>query len=571
MTSGAPATRAHALLADLVATSRDVRDASRRLDKTGRLAAFLRRIGADDIEIAVAFLCGGLPQGRIGVGFAALSEVRSTPPTSSPGLTLGEVDKVFEKVAGTRGRGSMAARVEQLRDMLGRATRDEQDFLVRLLHGEIRQGALESVITDAVARAAGLPAARVRRAVMMAGGLGPVARVALGETAPDLSRFSLRVFHPVQPMLAQSADGVDDALARLGAMALDYKLDGARVQVHKDGTEVRVFTRHLRDVTAAVPEVVETAGAMPPRRLILDGEVLALGADGTPLPFQVTMRRFGRKLDVAGLRRTLPLTPFFFDCLLVDGQDLIDDPFSRRADALAELTGGRSLVPRVLSPGPGAAAAFVDEARRAGHEGVMAKSLDAGYAAGSRGAAWLKIKQATTLDLVVLAAEWGSGRRRGWLSNLHLGARDPVRNGFVMLGKTFKGLTDELLAWQTRRFLGIGDRTRPIHGVRAAGAGGRDRLQRGSGESAVPGRHGAPLRPRQAVSGRQDGGRGGHDRDGAGDPPAGDGARRRFRPSGLTLGSGLTFRLERRQRSTIVQTEDPPFVGHHSGLFVLTD
>jgi len=455
VTSGEPATVARTLLADLVATSRDVREASRRLAKVGRLAAFLRRIGADDIEIAVAFLCGGLPQGRIGVGFAALGEVRSTPPTSSPGLTLGEVDEVFEKVAGTRGRGSMAARVEQLRDMLGRATRDEQDFLVRLLHGEIRQGALESVLTDAVARAAGLPAARVRRAVMMAGGLGPVARAALAETDPDLSRFSLRMFHPVQPMLAQSADSVDDALARLGAMALDHKLDGARVQVHKDETEVRVFTRHLRDVTAAVPEVVEAVGAMPARRLVLDGEVLALGHDGTPLPFQVTMRRFGRKLDVAALRRTLPLTPFFFDCLLVDGQDLIDDPFSRRADALAELAGSRWLVSRVLSPGPGEAAAFVDEARRAGHEGVMAKSLDAGYAAGSRGAAWLKIKQATTLDLVVLAAEWGSGRRRGWLSNLHLGARDPARNGFVMLGKTFKGLTDELLEWQTRRFLDL--------------------------------------------------------------------------------------------------------------------
>ena len=302
---------------------------------------------------------------------------------------------------------------------------------------------------------AGLPGARVRRAVMMAGGLGPVARAALAETDPDLSQFSLRVFHPVQPMLAQSADGVDDALARLGSMALDYKLDGARVQVHKDDAEVRVFTRNLRDVTAAVPEVIEAVGAMPPRRLVLDGEVLALGSDGRPLPFQVTMRRFGRKLDVDALRRTLPLTPFFFDCLLVDGQDLVDDPFSRRADALAEILGERSLVPRVLSPGPGEAAAFVAEARRAGHEGVMAKSLAAGYAAGSRGAAWLKIKQVATLDLVVLAAEWGSGRRRGWLSNLHLGARDPARNGFVMLGKTFKGLTDELLAWQTRRFLDL--------------------------------------------------------------------------------------------------------------------
>lgn len=443
------------LLGDLAATSRDVREAGRRLDKVGRLAGFLGRLGAEEIEIAVAFLCGALPQGRIGVGFSALSEVRSVPAASAPVLTLAAVDSAFERVAATRGRGSTAARVRQLRDLLARATCDEQEFLVRLLYGEIRQGALDSVLTDAVARAAGLPGARVRRAVMMAGGLGPVARAALAETDPDLSQFSLRVFHPVQPMLAQSADGVNDARARLGAMALDYKLDGARVQVHKDETEVRVFTRHLRDVTAAVPEVIETVGALPARRLILDGEVLALRRDGSPLPFQVTMRRFGRKLDVDALRRTLPLTPFFFDSLLVDGQDLIDDPFSRRADALADFAGGRSLVPRVLSPGPREAAAFVDEARRAGHEGVMAKSLDAAYAAGSRGAAWLKIKQVTTLDLVVLAAEWGSGRRRGWLSNLHLGARDPARNGFVMLGKTFKGLTDELLAWQTRRFLDL--------------------------------------------------------------------------------------------------------------------
>ena len=443
------------LLADLVATSRDVRGTGRRLEKIDRLAAFLGRLAPHEIEVAVTFLCGALPQGRIGVGFAALGEVRSTPASAASGLTLADVDRAFGKLAGTRGAGSTAARVRQLRDLLARAAPDEQDFLVRLLHGEIRQGALESVITDAVARAAGLPAARVRRAVMMAGGLSPVARVALAEVDADLSRFTLGIFRPVQPMLARSADSVEEARVRLGAMALDYKLDGARVQVHKDEAEVRAFTRRLRDVTAPVPEVVEAVGGMPARRLILDGEVLALQPDGTPLPFQVTMRRFGRKLDVAVLRRTLPLTPFFFDCLLVDGQDLIDEPFSRRADALAEVTGGRSLVPRVLAPGVGGAAMFVDEARRAGHEGVMAKSLDAGYAAGSRGAAWLKIKQATTLDLVVLAAEWGSGRRRGWLSNLHLGARDAGRNGFVMLGKTFKGLTDELLKWQTRRFLDL--------------------------------------------------------------------------------------------------------------------
>ncbi len=441
------------LLADLVATSRGVRDAGGRLDKIGRLAALLRRLAPREVEIAVAFLCGAPTQGRIGVGFAALGRIRSTPPASAPALTLVDVDRAFERVATTTGSGSMAARVGQLRELLVRATADEQEFLVRLLHGEIRQGALESVLTDAAARAAGLPAARVRRAVMLAGGLAPVARVALSGADPDLSQFTLRVFHPVQPMLAQSAESVAEARMRLGAMALDYKLDGARVQAHKDGTGVRVFTRHLREVTAAVPEVVEAVRAMPARRLILDGEVLALRPDGTPLPFQVTMRRFGRKLDVAALRRTLPLTPFFFDCLLVDAHDLMDDPFGRRADALAEVTSDRSLVPRVLAPDPGEASAFVDAARRAGHEGVMAKALDAGYAAGSRGAGWLKIKPVATLDLVVLAAEWGSGRRRGWLSNLHLGARDPANDGFVMLGKTFKGLTDALLAWQTRRFL----------------------------------------------------------------------------------------------------------------------
>lgn len=453
--AGASSTMTGTSLAHLVATSRGVRETSGRLDKIGRLAAFLGRLAPEEIEIAIAFLCGTLRQGRIGVGFSALGKVRHTPAAPVPGLSLGEVDRVFERVACERGAGSMAVRLGQLHDLLARATSDEQDFLMRLLYGEIRQGALESVLTDAVARAAAVPASRVRRAVMMAGSLGPVARVALAGTDTDLSQFTLRVFHPVQPMLAHAAESVEKARARLGAMALDYKLDGARIQVHKEADEVRVFSRRLRDVTVAVPEVVEAARALPARRLILDGEVLALRPDGTPHPFQVTMRRFGRKLDVDTLRGEIPLTPFFFDCLDVDGQELIDEPLRCRAGVLADLSGGRLLAPRVLSPSASEAAKFVTEALRAGHEGVMAKSLDANYAAGSRGAAWLKIKPATTLDLVVLAAEWGSGRRRGWLSNLHLGARDPERNGFVMLGKTFKGLTDDLLMWQTRRFLGL--------------------------------------------------------------------------------------------------------------------
>ena len=440
-------------LRDLVATSRAVRDARGRLDKTRRLSAFLARTPPRNVESAVAYLCGRLPRGRIGVGFAAVREARAVPPAPDSSLSIADVDAAFARVASLGGPGSAAGRVAALRTLLGRATADEQDFLARLVCGELRQGALESIVSDAVAGAAGLPPARVRRAVMMAGGLAPVARAALTGGAEGLEQFALRVFRPVQPMLAQSAESVAEARARLGDLALDYKLDGVRVQVHREGPEVRVFTRRLREVTEAVPEVVDAVRAMPARRLVLDGEVLALRADGRPLPFQVTMRRFGRGPDDAAVLRDLPLTPFFFDCLVVDADELIDEPLASRAAALASVAGRRWLVPRVLSPGQAEAEAFVDAARRAGHEGVMAKGLGAGYEAGMRGAAWLKIKPAATLDVVVLAAEWGSGRRQGWLSNLHLGARDAEAGGFVMLGKTFKGLTDATLAWQTRRLL----------------------------------------------------------------------------------------------------------------------
>jgi DNA ligase 1 len=255
----------------------------------------------------------------------------------------------------------------------------------------------------------------------------------------------------VQPMLAQTADDVSDALAELGEAALEYKFDGARVQVHRSGDEVRVYTRSLNDVTHAVPEVVESTLAMPCRDVILDGEVLTFGPDGRPAPFQVTMRRFGRKLDVDSLRAELPLRPVWFDALLADGGSLIDETQQRRFDILRSLT--PDVVPHLRTADPAAASAFVEQALDAGHEGVMAKSPQSAYAAGARGASWLKIKQPRTLDLVILAAEWGSGRRQGWLSNLHLGARDTKNGGFAMLGKTFKGLTDEMLAWQTQTFL----------------------------------------------------------------------------------------------------------------------
>jgi DNA ligase-1 len=343
--------------------------------------------------------------------------------------------------------------VQLLRELLRRATSDEQDFLIRLLFGELRQGALEGVLTDAVSKASGIGATRIRRAAMLAGDLAPVARTALVEGEDALSRFVLQPFQPLQPMLADSADDVGGALEALGEASFEYKLDGARIQVHKVGDEVKVYSRNLRDVTMAVPEVVTVARAMPARALVLDGEVIALRDDGTPQPFQITMKRFGRKLDIDRLKAELPLTPFFFDALYIDGAPLVDEPLTRRIEVLGDQVGAGNLVPRLVTADAQAAAAFAAQALATGHEGVMAKAVNGVYAAGRRGAAWLKVKQARTLDLVILAAEWGSGRRRGTLSNLHLGARDAERGGFVMLGKTFKGLTDEMLAWQTKKFL----------------------------------------------------------------------------------------------------------------------
>jgi DNA ligase-1 len=316
----------------------------------------------------------------------------------------------------------------------------------------LRQGAQEGVLAEAVARASGAPSAAVRQAAMMCGDLADVASVALLEGASALSRYAIQLFRPVEPMLASPAESVADALRAFGEAAFELKLDGARIQVHKSGDTVRVFSRALRDVTAAVPEVVEAAREMSGRELILDGEVLALQRDGAPLPFQETMRRFGRRLDVERLRSDLPLTPFFFDCLYAEGTPLTAEPQRRRFDAL-EAVAGAHTVPNSLIRDESAATAFFDRAIASGHEGVMAKSPDAPYAAGSRGSAWLKIKHVRSLDLIVLAAEWGSGRRSGWLSNLHLAARDPARSRLVMLGKTFKGMTDALLEWQTAALL----------------------------------------------------------------------------------------------------------------------
>ncbi len=440
-------------LADLVQVSASVAATSGRLEKIGHLADLLRRVPRDELAIVIPYLSGDARQGRIGIGYAQLQALRDVPPADTPSLDVRDVDAAFDRVAAASGAGSSASRAQLLRELVGRATRDEQDFLIRLLFGELRQGALEGVLMDAVARASGIPLARIRKAAMLAGDLAPVARVALVDGDAALGQFILQPFQPVQPMLADSAADVGDALGTLGEASFEYKLDGARIQVHRVGDEVKVYSRTLRDVTRAVPEVVAVARALPARSIVVDGEVIALRPDGTPHAFQVTMRRFGRKQDVDALKAELPVTPVFFDALFLDGDSLVDEPLSRRVSVLASQATEGNRVPRIVTADPAAAAAFAARAIAAGHEGVMAKAVDGVYAAGRRGQAWLKVKEARTLDLVILAVEWGSGRRKGTLSNLHLGARDAERGGFVMLGKTFKGLTDEMLAWQTTKFL----------------------------------------------------------------------------------------------------------------------
>lgn len=442
---------------DLVDTSAEVGATRSRLEKTERLAALIRRLPPPLVFAGVSYLSGELPQGRLGVGYAALHELRraDTPPALEATLTLEELDGVLSEIKAARGAGVGARRAALLGGLLARATEPEQHFLARLIIGELRQGALEGVVIDAVARAFEVPAADVRRATMLAGSLPAVAAAlaqAPGAGAAALARFDLRLFQPIQPMLADTAEDVAGAWSRLGAAAFDFKLDGARVQVHKDGERVEVYSRLLNRVTPAVPELVELVSRLPARRLILDGEAIALSGAGRPLSFQTTMRRFGRRLDVERLRAELPLDVRFFDVLRVDDQVLLDLPFQQRWEALAAAA-PEAVVPHIVAATQEEAEAFLARAFAEGHEGVMAKSLTAPYSAGRRGQEWLKIKAAHTLDLMVLAAEWGSGRRRGWLSNLHLGARDPDNGGYVMLGKTFKGMTDEVLRWQTEALL----------------------------------------------------------------------------------------------------------------------
>jgi ATP-dependent DNA ligase I len=436
------------LLAELTASSQAVSETRARTAKIERLSETLRRLGPAEVAIGVAYLSGELRQRQIGVGYRSLRDLPA--PADAATLEVAEVDAACERIGAFAGPGSQGARRAALAALFGRATAAEQHFLTRLLTGELRQGAQEGVMIEAVARAAGVPRDAVRRALMLRGNLGAVAEIALAQGAAGLSAVGLEVGRPIQPMLAAPGDDLEAAIERTGAAAVEYKLDGARLQVHRRGDEVRAFTRSLDDITARVPEVVEATLALPARELVLDGEAIALRPDGRPYPFQVTASRFGTRTGEA----SMPLTPLFFDVLHVDGDDLIDRPGSERAAALDEVVPTASRVPRAVVDDARGAQAFLDAALAAGHEGLLVKALHAPYAAGRRGAGWLKVKPRHTLDLVVLAAEWGHGRRRGWLSNLHLGARDQA-GGFVMLGKTFKGLTDAMLTWQTERLLAL--------------------------------------------------------------------------------------------------------------------
>jgi DNA ligase 1 len=447
------------LFSDLVAVSAEVSATRSRLAKRAAIAGLLRRAAADDVEIVVAYLAGELRQRRTGVGWAAMMQL--PPGTDQPVLELAEVDDAFDRISRLAGPGSAAERTAAVTALFARATADEQAFLRGLVSGGLRQGALDGVMLDALAEASDVPGALIRRAVMLRGAIGPVAAAALDGGAEAVRAFGLRVGQPVKPMLASTAPDVHGAMDKLGPgeHAFDAKLDGIRIQVHRDGDVVRIYTRSLDDITDRLAEIADVARALPARRLVLDGEAITIDAGGRPRPFQETASRTATQAPSG-----TTVTPYFFDLLHVDGANLLDEPLRSRLRRLDEV-GGSYVVPRLITADREAADEFFQATVAAGQEGVVAKSLDAPYEAGRRGAAWVKVKPRHTLDLVVLAVEWGSGRRQGWLSNIHLGARDPVHGGFVMLGKTFKGMTDEMLRWQTERFLEL-ETSREGHVVR---------------------------------------------------------------------------------------------------------
>ncbi len=438
-------------LSEIVSASRDVAATRSRKQKTERLKSLISQLRPNEVRAAIGFLCGELRQGKLGVGYRTLQALRKSPAAHEPNLTVVELDATFQALSELSGKGSSKRQGELLRDAFDRLTEAERDFVARLMVGELRQGALEAQVVEALGAATGIPQTALRRAMLFAGDATEVAARALAGGEAALAKLTIELFRPLRPMLAQTAKDVADAVTRLAPCAFEQKLDGARIQVHRRGERVAIYTRHGNDVTESLPELVELVKSFPLESVVLDGEAIALQPDGRPRPFQVTMSRFGRRLDVEEQRRSLPLSGFFFDCAYLNGEVLVEKSNEARWAALCEVVPATSRVVRQLVTDVAEGEAVMRAALETGHEGVVAKSLASSYEAGRRGAGWLKLKPAPTLDLVVLAAEWGSGRRKGTLSNLHLGARDPKTGEFVMLGKTFKGLTDQTLAWQTQR------------------------------------------------------------------------------------------------------------------------
>jgi DNA ligase 1 len=445
------------LLQRLAETSRALAATRSRNAKRDLLANVLAEATADDVEIVVSYLGGSLRQRRTGVGWRSLQEL--PPPAEHPSLEVADVDAAFEQVAALSGAGSASARTAAVTELFGRATRPEQEFLAALVFGELRQGALDALVQEGLAKAFDIPVATVRRAAMLLSSTTVAARILLSEGLVGLQAVGLRVGTGVQPMLAASAPTPTAALERTGLPALvDHKLDGIRIQVHRDGEEVRIFTRSLDEITGRLPEVVAIVRALPATTLVLDGEVLAVQTDGRPEKFQVIASRTASSADVSAVSERTPLRPYFFDLLHVDGRDLLTRPLTERIAAMAALLPASLIVPRAEVATPAAAEAAFAGAVRAGYEGVVLKALTSEYAAGRRDPAWVKVKPRHTFDLVVTAVEWGHGRRQGWLSNLHLAARDDDSGELIMLGKTFKGMTDEMLAWQTETFLALEER-----------------------------------------------------------------------------------------------------------------
>jgi DNA ligase-1 len=434
------------LLADVVSASKAVAETASRSRKVAILSALLSRLDAGEAPVVVGFLSGAPRQGRVGIGYATIAAL-DVRPAGEATLTIGELDVAIDQVLATTGVGSAAGRRELLVSLLARATEEEAEFVRRLFTGGLRQGALAGVMTDAVAKAAGVPGELARRALMLSGDLARTAEIALSSGEDGLRAVGFELFRPVLPMLASTAETAADAVADFERASVEWKLDGIRIQIHRRDDEVHIYTRNLNDITEALPGIAHAVRRLPATRAVFDGEALSMGEDG-PAAFQDTVSQIDREAPLAGV------TTFLFDVLHLDGEDLLDKPLELRIARL-EAVASQLKIPGTLTSEPAVGERVLEEALRAGHEGVVVKDAASLYAAGRRGKAWRKVKPVRTYDLVVLGAEWGHGRRQGWLSNLHLGARDGTSGDFVMVGKCFKGLTDELLAWQTESLLAL--------------------------------------------------------------------------------------------------------------------